>query len=232
MNGAQDLGGMQGFGRVVPDADGEHFHEAWESRAFALTLAMGATGSWNLDQGRFARESLPPAQYLASTYYRIWFEALVRLMLERGQVTEAELADGQMREPPSPLARVLSADAVPAVLALGAPTEREAPSPARFAVGDEVMARQINPATHTRLPRYVRGRQGRIVSLHGTHVYPDTHARGEGESPCWLYTVRFDARELWGADTTASSVFVDCWEPYLEPLASARAHSPTSAGPR
>ena len=99
-------------------------------------------------------------------------------------------------------------------------------------MGDAVMARQINPATHTRLPRYVRGRQGSIVSLHGTHVYPDTHARGEGESPCWLYTVRFDARELWGADTTASSVFVDCWEPYLEPLASARAHSPTSAGPR
>ena len=105
MNGAQDLGGMQGFGRVVPDADDSPFHEAWEPRAFALTLAMGATGSWNLDQGRFARESLPPAQYLASTYYRIWFEALVRLMLERGQVTEAELLDGQLREPPRLLAR-------------------------------------------------------------------------------------------------------------------------------
>jgi hypothetical protein len=83
MNGAQDLGGMQGFGRVVPDADDSPFHEAWEPRAFALTLAMGATGSWNLDQGRFARESLPPAQYLASTYYRIWFEALVRLNEQR-----------------------------------------------------------------------------------------------------------------------------------------------------
>jgi nitrile hydratase len=232
MNGAQDLGGMQGFGRVVPDADNAHFHEAWEPRAFALTLAMGATGSWNLDQGRFARESLPPAQYLASTYYRIWFEALVRLMLERGQVTEAELIDGRLREPPRPLARVLSADAVPAALARGAPTERETAAPARFSVGDAVRARQINPATHTRLPRYVRGRRGTIVSLHGTHVYPDTHARGEGESPCWLYTVRFDAHELWGADTTASSVFVDCWEPYLEALASDRAHSPTSAGPR
>jgi nitrile hydratase len=216
MNGAHDLGGMQGFGPVVPDHDDAHFHESWEPRAFALTLAMGATGSWNLDQGRFARESLPPAQYLASTYYRIWFEALVKLMLERGQVTDAELADGQLRTAPRPLARVLKADAVAEALARGTPTQRPEPAAARFATGDLVMARNIHPSTHTRLPRYVRGKCGTVVSLHGAHVFPDTHARGEGESPCWLYTVRFDARELWGEDSTASAVFVDCWEPYLE----------------
>jgi len=216
MNGVQDLGGMHGFGPVVPDHDDAHFHESWEPRAFALTLAMGATGSWNLDQGRFARESLPPAQYLASTYYRIWFEALVKLMLERGQVTEAELDDGQLRTAPRPLARVLKADAVAEALARGTPTQRPEPAAARFATGDLVMARNIHPSTHTRLPRYVRGKCGKVVSLHGAHVYPDTHARGEGESPCWLYTVRFDARELWGEDTTASAVYVDCWEPYLE----------------
>ena len=217
MNGAQDLGGMQGFGPVTREHDDTHFHESWEPRAFALTLAMGATGSWNLDQGRFARESLPPAQYLASTYYRIWFEALLKLMLERGQVTEAELADGQVREAPRPLARVLRADAVAQVLAQGSPTQRAESAAARFGIGDLVMARNMHPSTHTRLPRYVRGKCGTVVSLHGTHVFPDTHARGEGESPCWLYTVRFDARELWGEDTTASTVFVDCWEPYLEP---------------
>lgn len=217
MNGAQDLGGMQGFGPVVPDADEAHFHEAWEPRAFALTLAMGATGSWNLDQGRFARESLPPAQYLASSYYSIWFEALVKLMLERAQVTESELVDGCLREAPRPLTRVLHADAVAGALAKGSPTERAAPAPARFAAGDAVMARTMHPRTHTRLPRYVRGRRGTVVSLHGAHVFPDTHARGEGEAPCWLYTVRFEARELWGDDTTASAVYVDCWEPYLEP---------------
>ena len=216
MNGAQDLGGMQGFGPVQREDDDVHFHESWEPRAFALTLAMGATGSWNLDQGRFARESLPPVQYLASTYYRIWLEALVKLMLERGQVTAAELADGRLREPPRPLARLLKAESVARVLSAGSPTERAAEAAAVFAVGDAVRARNIHPTTHTRLPRYVRGRRGTVVSLHGAHVYPDTHARGEGESPRWLYTVRFDARELWGEDTTASSVFVDCWEPYLE----------------
>ena len=54
--------------------------------------------------------------------------------------------------------------------------------------------------THTRLPRYVRGRAGTIESLHGCHVFPDTNALGEGENPQWLYTVRFNARDLCGPD--------------------------------
>jgi nitrile hydratase beta subunit len=223
MNGAQDLGGQHGFGPVRPEADEPVFHDAWERRAFALTLAMGASGAWNLDQARHARESLPPVQYLSSGYYRIWHDALVRLMRERGLVTEAELADGRLREPPGALARTLALEAVAATLARGSPTDRPASAPARFAVGDAVRTVRMNPAAHTRLPRYARGCIGTIESLHGAHVYPDTHARGEGERPQWLYTVRFDARELWGRDTTASSVCVDCWEPYLEPAAGARA---------
>lgn len=217
MNGPQDMGGLQGFGPVLPDTDDAAFHEPWEGRAFALTLAMGFTGSWNLDQGRFARESLPPALYLSSGYYRIWFEALERLMLERGQVTEAEVADGRLREPPRALARILKAESVAKVLSHGGPTQRPAAGPARFAPGQTVRARTMHPPTHTRLPRYVRGHIGTVLSLHGAHVYPDTHAHGQGEAPQWLYTVRFEARELWGEDTSASSVCVDCWEPYLEP---------------
>lgn len=223
MNGAQDLGGQHGFGPVRPEQDEPIFHDAWERRAFALTLAMGATGAWNLDAARHARESLPPVQYLSSGYYRIWHEALLRLMRERGLVTDAELADGRLREPPAALQRTLALDAVAATLARGAPTDRPLSAPARFAVGDAVRTVRMNPVGHTRLPRYARGCVGTIESLHGAHVYPDTHARGEGEQPQWLYTVRFDARELWGADTTASSVCVDCWEPYLEPVPGTRA---------
>ena len=58
MNGAQDMGGMMGFGPVLPEKDEPVFHAPWERRAFALTLAMGAPGGWNIDQGRAARESL------------------------------------------------------------------------------------------------------------------------------------------------------------------------------
>lgn len=221
MNGAQDMGGLQGFGPVRPDGGPNggdpHFHEAWEKRVFALTLAMGATGSWNLDEARHARESLPPADYLSFGYYRIWLEALIRLMRQRALIGDAELATGQARGPVQPLARRLQAQDVPSVLARGGPTERAAPGPARFSIGQAVVARRLNPEGHTRLPRYVRGCRGTVIALHGAHIFPDAHASGQGEQACWLYTVQFDARELWGKDTSASSVCVDCWEPYLLP---------------
>lgn len=222
MNGAQDLGGMHGFGPVRPEADEPAFHGGWERRAFALTLAMGATGSWTLDQSRAAREALPPATYLASSYYEIWLAALETLMLERGLVREDELADGRVRVPARPLERRLEAGQVSDALARGAPTQREPGAPARFAVGDAVLTRQIHPTGHTRLPRYARGRRGTVVAVHGAHVYPDSNGSGHGERPAWLYTVRFDAAELWGPDTSAASVCVDCWEPYLEPLDAAK----------
>jgi nitrile hydratase len=81
-----------------------------------------------------------------------------------------------------------------------------------------VRARNIHPPTHTRLPRYVRGHAGTVEVVHGCHVFPDSHAHGGGEDAQWLYTVRFDARELWGPDADpAVVVSVDAFEPYLEP---------------
>ena len=216
MNGVHDMGGMQGFGPIVREADEPPFHERWERRAFGLTLAMGALGQWNLDQSRSARESVPPARYLASSYYRIWFEALIHLMLERGLVTPEELADGRMHRPPLSTPGALTGERIGPALARGSSTQRTPPGPARFEVGDSVRARPINPPTHTRLPRYCRGKTGTIVNVHGAHVFPDSNARAAGEQPQWLYTVRFAAAELWGPDTTASAVYVDCWEPYLE----------------
>ncbi|MGH8967307.1 MAG: nitrile hydratase subunit beta, partial [Actinomycetes bacterium] len=92
MNGAADLGGMMGFGPVVPEPEGEPFHAGWEARALALTLAMGAAGRWTIDASRHARESLPPAVYLSSSYYAIWILALERLLVSSGLVTAQELA--------------------------------------------------------------------------------------------------------------------------------------------
>jgi nitrile hydratase beta subunit len=218
MNGAQDMGGMMGFGPVVPEKDEPVFHADWEGRAFALTLAMGAPGGWNIDQGRAARESLHPAEYLAKSYYEIWVAGLEKLMLERGLVTLDELEAGKSLHPPKAVPRVLMAESVPAVLASGRPSERAAMTPQRFQFGQRVRARNFHPSGHTRLPRYVRGHVGRITHVHGAHVFPDSSAAGRGEDPQWLYTVRFAARELWGeaADGTAS-VSVDAWEAYLAP---------------
>ena len=225
MNGVHDMGGLQGFGPVQIETDEPLFHAAWERRALGLTLAMGASGQWNIDLSRAARESLPPAVYLSSSYYEIWIRGLVRLMLQRGLVTSAELQQGQPIEPPRPLARVLQADAVPATLARGSPTTRAGQAPARFALGDRVRALNLNPKGHTRLPRYVRGHAGTVTLVHGCHVFADRHAATApgapfDDRPEWLYTVVFDGADLWGPDAEpGTQVSVDAWEPYLEAAA-------------
>lgn len=217
MNGPQDVGGGQGFGPIGPETDEPVFHAAWEERVFAVTLAMGATGAWSIDRSRLARESLAPSQYYASSYYQIWLAGLESLLAEQGLVSRAEIDAGRAIDAPVRLGRRLAAADVDAAMARGGPVSRpQTDSRPRFALGERVRARRINPSGHTRLPRYVRGCEGIIERIHGRHVFPDTHAAGKGEQPCWLYSVRFRARDLWGSDTTADSVSVDCWEPYLE----------------
>ena len=218
MNGAADLGGAMGFGPINPESGEPPFHHEWERRIFAVTLAMGVTGSWNLDQSRFARESLPPARYLNSTYYEIWLAALEKLMLERGLVTAGELESGVAAGISKPVAGVLAADQVAETLARGGPVDRPQTAPAKFAVGDAVVTKNMHPTGHTRLPRYLRNHNGAVRKIHGVHVFPDRNAAGQGECPRWLYSVEFSAFELWGEDADARcSVVADCWEPYLEP---------------
>ncbi len=218
MNGAQDLGGMQGFGPVDPEPQEPVFHSEWERRVFALTLAMGFTGQWNIDISRHARESLDPAQYLSSSYYQIWLAGLQKLLVRNELVSREELATGTAATEPVEVAQILTAEEVDRSLRRGGPSEREATSKPAFSVGDQVRARNINPPTHTRLPRYVRGRTGVIDRLRKAHVFPDTNAHGKGEQPQHLYSVRFAAAELWGAeDPDGDEVFVDMWESYLDP---------------
>ena len=210
-----DLGGQPGHGPVTPEPEDERFHAAWEPRALALTLAMGATGAWNIDMSRAARETLP--DYAALSYYQIWLGALEKLVETHGYADAAEIASGEMREPPRPVGRVLHAADVAGALARGSPTERPAVAPARFGLGQRVRMRAAALDHHTRLPGYVRGRVGTIERVHGAHVYADTHAHGRGEQPQWLYNVVFDEAELWpGRAPQGLRVSVDAWEPYLE----------------
>ncbi|GGC86527.1 nitrile hydratase subunit beta [Chelatococcus reniformis] len=218
MNGAQDMGGMMGFGPVMPEDEAVRFHAPWERRALALTVAVGGGGVWNIDASRHMRESLHPADYLASSYYEIWTKGLERLLLAHGLVTAEELAQGRALEAPRPIPRVLSAEAALAAMAKGSSYDRPVATPARFAVGDRLRAREMNPRGHTRLPRYARGKLGTVEIVHGGYVLPDTHAHGQGENPQWLYCVRFSARELWGPEADPSlAVSIDAWESYLEP---------------
>jgi nitrile hydratase subunit beta len=217
MNGAQDLGGMMGFGPVAGEPEGAYFHAEWEKRVLALTLALGSLGEWNIDMSRQARESLHPADYLNSSYYEVWFKGLEKLLVARGLVNPEEIAASSALHPPKPTRPPLMAAQVEPMLAAGTPSDRAPEAKARFSVGEEVRTLNLNPSGHTRLPRYARGKRGRIERVHGVFVFPDANADGRGPSPQWLYLVRFSASELWGREgDPALDVSIDAWESYLE----------------
>ena len=207
---------MMGFGPVDPEPNEPIFHGDWEGRVLGLTLCAGALGKWNLDESRHARENRHPADYYSSSYYEIWIKGLERLLVRHDVVSSDELAAGRSLESVDPPARILDAERVPSTLASGGPVDREPTQPAHFAEGDVVMAREMNPTSHTRLPRYARGKRGVIESVAGYHIFPDSSAQGLGEQPQWLYTVAFAGTELWGPDSDPTlSVTIDAWEPYL-----------------
>jgi nitrile hydratase subunit beta len=183
----------------------------------AMVRAMGAQGAFNIDMSRFYRESLPPHVYLASSYYKKWFLGLEDMLVAKGYIAVDEMESGHARAAAKPLKRgAFKLDDVERVMVRGK-FGRPASAPAKFKAGDRVRARNIHPATHTRLPRYVRGHLGVIERDHGCQVFPDSAAMEAGENPQWLYTVVFEAVELWGHDADPTvKVSIDAFEPYLE----------------
>ena len=219
MNGAHDMGGMHGMGPVQPEKNEPVFHARWEGRVFALSRASRAWGTWSGDAARYSRELIPAAEYLRMGYYEIILAGLTTLLVKSGLTTGAELRNGKPARGSQKATRRLTVESVPSFVATGASSRRSAPVAPRFAVGQRVRARNINPPTHTRLPRYARGRAGTVDRDHGVFVFPDTSAEGLGEKPQHVYAVRFAARELWGdAAAPNDSVVVDMWDDYLEPV--------------
>jgi nitrile hydratase len=218
MNGVHDMGGMDGFGKVEVEADEPVFHETWEGRVMAMVRAMGANAGFNIDMQRFSRESIHPATYLAASYYQKWFLGLTRTLLDNRLVGADEIAAGRSLRTGASLPRGgFSLNDVTRIMTRGS-FQRDVVNPPQFKTGDRVRARNINPTTHTRLPRYVRGHAGTVERINGSHVFPDSQAHGRGENPQWLYTVVFSGRDLWGDDADPTvTVSVDAFEPYLEP---------------
>ncbi len=212
------MGGMDGFGKVEAEPNEPVFHEKWEGRVMAMVRAMGAQGAFNIDMSRFYRELLPPHVYLASSYYKKWFLGLEDMLVARGYIAADEVKSGHARAAAKPLKRgAFKLNDVERVMVRGR-FGRPPISPAKFKAGDRVRAQNIHPATHTRLPRYVRGHLGVIERDHGCQVFPDSAAMDAGENPQWLYTVVFEAAELWGRDADPTvKVSIDAFEPYLEP---------------
>lgn len=214
MNSIHDLGGMDGFGPVRPEPEGTPFHETWEGRVYAMHRAMSFVGLWGIDQSRASIEAMDPIAYLTKTYYEKWFAGLADRLQTHGLVDADELETGHALRPGKSLPRTMSTADV-ANMKRGNFDRTPATEPL-FKAGDPVRTRNLNPITHTRLPRYARDKVGTIEAIRGCHVYPDTAAISAGEHPQWLYTVVFSARELWGDDADPMlTISIEAFEPYL-----------------
>jgi nitrile hydratase len=227
MNGIHDMGGMHGFGRVQREENEPVFHARWEGRVLGITRACSVQHIFNIDESRHAIERMEPVEYLKSSYYERWLDRNIRLLVEKGIITGEELerrmaqmASGKDPAPPHSDAKL--AERMMRVTKDRTPYRQPGPAP-RFAVGDQILTRPDAPVGHTRLPRYARGKPGVIVRVHGTFIFPDTNAHGQGEQSHALYSVRFDEAVLWGASAEPRApVHIDLWERYLEPAAPAR----------
>ena len=218
MNGAHDMGGMQGFGPI--DRDEAAFHADWEKRVRAVQTLVRARGVYNIDESRWGIERMRPAEYLQASYFERWLASLETNLVDKGVLAPGEL-DQRMAtvldNPDAPLPAPAASDS-PAVPARGEPGHMpmaSGPAP-RFAPGDRVVTRNVHPHGHTRLPRYARGKPGVIRLYHGNHPLADAAASGQGLVPEPLYSVEFDAAELWGESADGPGfVHLDLWESYL-----------------
>jgi len=220
MDSMHDLGGRQGFGPVLPEANEPVFHARWEARVFTIVNRMIGQGLIrNVDQFRHAIERIDPAAYLTHGYYGRWLGGVENVLTEAGVVDQKAInaavedlgGDGSDLVAARPSNQP---DQVPTPEVLGA--SREVKAVPRFSVGELVKTSATPVSGHTRLPGYARGRTGTVVRLQGGWVYPDTNAHGRGERPEHLYCVRFQGEELWGTESEpGQSVCLDLFESYL-----------------
>ena len=202
MDGIHDLGGKQGFGRVRHAPGAPAFHAAWEQRVGALYALAVRHGLFNMDEYRHAIERMEPRHYMAAGYFERTLTSLATLCVEKGVVTLAELeqrAGGRF-----PLA-------LPS-----APGRSNADARERFKAGDHVRVRHDAVPGHTRLPAYIRGKQGVVVSESPPYPFPDAHAHGVVAEDEPTFDVRFRSEDLWPDAVDAAAVHVGVFQSYLE----------------
>ncbi len=218
------MGGVRGYGPVEPEENEPVFHDEWEGRVFGLVVSV---------KGGFSRstiESLDPDVYLAGYYHRL-MAALERGLVERGVLSPEELeakAEHFLDNPEARPPRVVDPELTERVRAdmyRQRQVRRQIGRPPAFAVGDPVRTRRIQHGGHTRLPGYAQGRRGTVAAVYAAYDLPDEEPGREHEdAPAQqLYSVRFEAAELWGdAAEPGTALHIDMWEGYLEPAGTER----------
>ena len=205
MDGMHDLGGRQGFGPIRYTHDARPFHETWEVRVNSLYAFAVRSGLFNMDEYRHAIERMEPRHYLTASYYERSLTGLATLLVEKGVVTREELehrAGGRV-----PLA------------APSAAGRSNLPTRERFAPGDRVRVRSDYVPGHVRMPGYIRGKTGVVVSESPAYPFPDAHAHGVAAEDEPTYDVRFDSQTLWPLSADAASIYVAVFQSYLERVA-------------
>ena len=202
MDGMHDLGGKQGFGPVRHSPKAMVFHAPWERRVNALLALAVKHGLLNMDEYRHAIERMEPRQYLSAGYYERSMTGLATLCVEKGLVTREELersAGGAF-----PLSRP------------SAPGRTNAAGRARFQPGDRVRVKSDFVPGHIRMPGYIRGKIGVVVSESPAYPFPDAHAHGVPAVDEPTYDVQFRSEDLWPNGADPALVHAGVFESYLE----------------
>jgi nitrile hydratase len=224
MNGIHDLGGMHGFGPVDAEPNEPYFHHEWEKTVLALQQATRLLRMFNIDEFRHGIERMEPVEYLRASYYERWLASITTNLIEKGLISDAELAAriaALAADPDTPRPQRDDPELVERLMNRGPrpPRADDGSTEYRFNPGDEVITRNFHPPGHTRLPRYVRAKRGVVDHLQGVQVFADTNAHGLGRQPQMVYSVRFRADELWGESAEPNQLlYIDLWESYLEPV--------------
>ncbi len=202
MDGMHDLGGKQGFGPVRFTLNATAFHARWEVRANSLYAHAVRLGIFNMDEYRHAIERMDPRHYLTASYYERSLTSLATLLVEKGVVTRQELEDRAGGSFP--------------LAAPSAPGRANVPGRQRFQPGDRVRVRMDSVPGHMRMPGYIRGKTGVVVSESPAYPFPDAHAHGVDSADEPTYDVRFTTEELWPGSADRALVHVAVFQSYLE----------------
>lgn len=195
-----DVGGHSGFG-PVPTNEGKVFDEPWHSRSFGVTQVAHGLSGFNTDGFRHGLEREDADVYATTPYWHRWILNAERMLVEGG-VLAAGAVDAQIAGKELLGEAERTTDCLPHGQRGNIRPSQVSP---RFVVGEPVRVKaSYTPIGHTRLPDYVAGCVGTIKSHNGVWVFPDSHAHGRGEDPCWVYSMAFDSSVLWPADSTES----------------------------
>ena len=202
MDAVYDLGGRQGFGRVRYAQKATAFHAPWEVRVNALYAQAVKAGIFNMDEYRHAIERMEPRHYLTASYYERSLTSLATLCVEKGVLTLEELE--RRAQGAFPLS-------LPSARGRTNVATRE-----RFKPGDRVRVQSEGVPGHIRLPLYIRGKAGVVVSESPPYPFPDAHAHGVEAQDEPTYDVRFRSEDLWPNASDPALVYVGVFQSYLE----------------